>query len=283
MKRFAVTDLVSYLRNAVAVAEKELAGEDWLVEDLAYAALSDEELELYLKVAATRNFSEYPLDKIPEEAVYPITLLARKDLYFYLASCAAPLYNLQADGASLSRTQRFEHYMLLIQQLDKEFEDWENNGGTSGTNGTLTSYTVHLADRYYTQYNQRTSALPAVVLYIDSVGSDYVELSWNPKNHLVNFQSYKIYCSNNGDVFDDYKTSNEAKITSNAVLVGHIKNIWQKSFRIRGLNPETQYSVGVIVTANGGRKGYDLDTFITEAVSTGEEGEVENGDTEQGS
>ena len=282
MKRFGISDLVSYLRSAVVVAEKDLAGEDWLVEDLAYAAMSDEELELYLKVVATRDFSEYPLDKIPEEAVYPITLIARRDLYFHLATCAAPLYNLSADGASLSRTQRFEHYMMLIKQLDDELYDWEiNGGGTSGTNGTLTSYQVHLADRYYTQYNKRTSALPAVVLYLDNIGSDYVEISWNPKYHTTNFQSYKVYCSNDGDVFDDYKTTNQAKISSTAVLVGHIKNIWQKSYRIRGLNPETQYSVGVIVTANGGRKGYDLDTFTTEAlVSEDDEGGEDSGDTE---
>lgn len=280
MKRFEVSDLVSYLRNAVAVAEKELAGEDWLVEDLAYAALSDEELELYLKVAATRNFSEYPLDKIPEDAVYPITLLARRDLYFYLATCAAPLYNLQADGASLSRTQRFEHYMMLIQQLDKEFEDWENNGGSSGTNGTLTSYPVHLSNRYYTSYNQRTSALPAIVLYLDQIGSNYVEISWNPKFHTTNFQSYKVYCSSEGNVFDDYKLTEQAKISSTAVLVAHIKNIWQRSCRVRGLNPETQYSIGVVVTANGGRKGYDLDTFTTEAlVAEDDETGDESGDT----
>lgn len=266
MKRFAISDLVSYLRNAVAVAEKDLAGEDWLVEDLAYAALSDEELQLYLQVAATRDFSEYPLDKIPEEAIYPITLLARRDLYFYLATCAAPLYNLQADGASLSRTQRFEHYMALIQQLDIEFADWENNGGTSGTNGTLTSYPVHLSNRYYTRYNQRTSALPAVVLYLDEIGSDYVEVSWNPKFHTTNFQSYKVYCSSDGDVFDNYKFQDKAKVSSTAVLIAHIKNIWQRNCRIKGLNPETQYSVGVVVTANGGRKGYDLDTFTTEAL-----------------
>lgn len=281
MKRFAITDLISYLRSAVVVAEKELAGEDWLVEDLAYAAMSDDDLEMYLKIAATRDFSEYPLDKIPEEAIYPITLIARRELYFHLATCAAPLYNLQADGATLSRTQRFEHYMLLIQQLDKEFEDWETNGGgTSGTNGTLISYPVYLPDRYYTGYNKRNSALPAVILYIDSVGSDYVEISWSSKNHTTNFQSYKIYCSNDGDVFDDYRTTDEAKISSNAVLVGHIKNIWQTSFRIRGLNPNTQYSVGIIITANGGRKGYSFDSFTTEALVINEEGE-DNGDTEQ--
>lgn len=120
MKRFTTSELVSYLRVAV-----EVQAEDTDVSDTGYLAMSDAQLEEFIKVAATNSFSKYPLDKIPEDAIYPIILLAQRGLYFKLATIAAPLYNLQADGASLSRTQIFEHYMALIKQIDSEYQDYE--------------------------------------------------------------------------------------------------------------------------------------------------------------
>lgn len=271
MKLFTQEELVSYLRSAVFIENEEEKGDDGLVEDTAYLAMSDEDILLFIRVAVTRDFSEYSLGKIPEEAVWPVLLIARRDLYFKLATAAAPLYNLQADGASLSQDQRFQHYMQLIQQLDKEFEDYENNGGLSGTNGTLESFNAVLSDRYNTTYNQRAASPPAVVLYLDAVGEDYVELSWKAKRHTTDFSDYKIYISEDGAVFDEYQTTDREKISSKAVLAKTVKNIWQTKCRVTGLSPDTSYNVGIVVRANGGKCAYDSDSFTTEDSSVGGE------------
>lgn len=261
MKRFTVSELVSFLRVAV-----EVQAEDTDVTDTGYLAMSDADLEGFIKVAATNSYSKYPLDKIPEDAIYPIILLAQKGLYFKLATIAAPLYNLQADGASLSRTQIFEHYMALIKQIDAEYQDYESNGGSTG--GTLTSYSVQLANRRYTRYNQLTAQPPAVVFYIDSISDDSVELSWDCENHENDFLNYRVYLSTSGNVFDEYNT--ETNISAEAKMVIKITDIWQKKCRIKGLTPNTKYFAGVVVTANGAKKGYDSDSFITKEVTTAE-------------
>ena len=261
MKRFTIEELVKYLRLSVQIdGTDNLDDENGLVEDSAYLGLTDEEILLILRVAVTRDFSEYAVSKIPEESVYPITLVAKRDLYFKLATCAAPLYNLGADGASLSRDQRFQHYMALIQQIDKELSEWGDGGGISG--GTLSSFNVQLSNRYSTLYNQRTAKPPSVVIYVDRAGKDFVEISWLPKLHTTDFSSYQIFVAEGSDVFDMYS---ENKILPKAELFAEIKDIWQVQCRVTGLKPETAYNVGVIVCANGGKKGYDSDKFETGA------------------
>lgn len=258
MKKFSIEDLVSYLRSVV-----EVQAEGSEVEDTGYLAMSDEDLILYLRTAVTRDYSQYSLKKIPEEAIYPILLLARRELYFKLATISAPLYNLTADGASLSQTQRFEHYMQLIKQIDSEYQDYEENGGSSGT---VSTYNVSIANRYATRYNEVTVPPPAVSFYIDNVGDTFVEVSWESNLHKIDFKCYKVYISSSGEIFDEY----EGKVSENATLVSEVKNIWHKKCRIKGLTPNTSYYVGVVVDTTNGKKGHDSDSFTTEEVVTTE-------------
>ena len=53
MKRFTTSELVSYLRVAV-----EVQAEDTDVSDTGYLAMSDAQLEEFIKVAATNSFSK---------------------------------------------------------------------------------------------------------------------------------------------------------------------------------------------------------------------------------
>lgn len=63
--------------------------------------------------------------------------------------------------------------MKLIAQVDSEYDDWIENGGTD--NGTVKSYSVTLSDRYGTRYNYENAAVPTVVLYIGNITEDTVE------------------------------------------------------------------------------------------------------------
>lgn len=281
MTKFTTDDLVAHLRQAVQVKNE---GAD--VEDEGLLAMSDEDLLKHIQVAAARDYSEYPVNKLPPNAVYPVLMIARRDLYWTLATIAAPLYRLGADGAYLNEEQRFEHYLELIKQLDKEYEDYLSNGGGSSsdnrddevTMGTLSSVNVQIANRYSTRYNLRTAAPPAVLLYIDSVGADYVELSWKPKRAITDFRDFRIYLCTTGEVFDLYQVKDADKIAKDAECVKVIKNIWQKKCRIEGLEDGKTYSVGIVVTANGGKHGYDSENF-----TAGEQEESDNEELESGS
>ena len=278
--KITTAELVSYLRNAVKVDNKENAEEETgLVEDTAYLGMSDAELEMIIQVAITRDFADYSLSNIPPEAIYPITLISKRDLYFTLATCAAPLYDLKAEGGNeLKREQRWQHYYWLISQIDKELQNYYTNGGSSGTNGTLTSYNVQRSDRYNTVYNQRTAIPPAVILSIDNIGSNYVEVSWKPKYHTTDFNRYDVYVSDSGDVFDTYLVD-KWRLGEGARRMYAIKDIWQLSCRVIGLEPETMYSIGVIVIANGNKKAYSQELFTTiESENTTTEDTIESGD-----
>ena len=113
---------------------------------------------------------------------------------------------------------------------------------------------------------------------IDNIGSDFVEISWIAKWHTTNLNRYEVYASDLGDVFDTYQIRG-MRLGGGARKMYVIKNIWQLSCRVRGLTPETPYSIGVVVIANGGKLGYSQELFTTDAAeeiaSTVESGEVD--------
>ena len=257
MKMFTIDELVSYLRSAVEVQKSDS------VKDEAFLTMTDDDLQLFLRVAVTNNYSEYSLGRIPEEAVYPVLLLARRELYYKLATISAPLYNLEADGASLSRSNRFGHYMALIKELDSEYEFYTENGGV---NGTVQSSNVALSDRYTTRYNQEITPPPVVSLYVDSVADTYVEVSWKCKNLEERFKKYMVYISKD-KIFDEY-VDKDSQLSSSAVLATTITDKWQTRCRVSGLVSGTTYHVAVLAVNSLNRSGYDEDTFTTAKVTT---------------
>lgn len=117
-----VEQMIQFLRLSVYVQDKDKV----VTVDEQYLCMTDEDLLLYLNLALSRNFSDVPsLEYLPEDAVYPIILLAKKELYYTLAVKEAPLYDIGADNNNyLKRSQRFDHYMKLIAQVDSEYDDW---------------------------------------------------------------------------------------------------------------------------------------------------------------
>ena len=122
--------MIQFLRMSVSVQDKDKVVE----QDPQYLCMTDEDLLLYLNLAMSRNYSDTPaLKYLPEDALYGVIILAKKELYYTLAVKEAPLFDMGADNNNyLKRSQRFDHYMKLIVQADKEYEDWLENGGEDG-------------------------------------------------------------------------------------------------------------------------------------------------------
>lgn len=256
-----VTQLIKYLRLNVRLQDPDGAS-----VDPEYLSLTDEDILLYLNVAMTRDFPEVEsLDNLPTEDTYPLILLAKKELFFALAVKEAPLYDLIADNNNqLKRNQRFEHYMALIAQVDKEYNQFNEDGGAGGKQNTLTSYNVLLSDRYATKRNYEKGVTPVLSLYVGEVTETTVEVCWNVA--MSRFFCYRVYISDKR-ALDNYNLVNP--ISSEAKLVATIKNVHDNRCRIEGLQPNTSYYVVVTATEMSsltGRKEIQVMTLPSDEV-----------------
>ena len=249
-----VDQMVAYLRMNVSIQDPTGSA-----QDSEYLNMTDEDIVLYMSIVLTRDYPDVPsLDYLPTEYVYPVILLSKKELYFALATREAPLFDIGADNNNyLKRSQRFDHYMKLIAQVDEEYKEYLENGGAGGN--TLTSFDVLLSDRYATKRNYEKGVIPALILYLGSVTETSVELSWTVKN-LSRFQDYKVYISES-PIVDLFTVSN--KIAEGAKEVVIIRNVHQTQCRIEGLNPDTAYYVAVSVTEKSQLTGYAQVSFST--------------------
>lgn len=260
--------MIKFLRLNVNVQNDEG------VTDSAYLSMSDEDILLYLNVVLTRDFPDTPsLDYLPTSGVFPLILLAKKELYYALAVANAPLFDLGADNNNyLKREQRFKHYMALIEQAEKEYQDYLDNGGglSEGAGNTLTSFDVLLSNRYYTRRNYEKGAIPAPILYVDNVTQTYVEFHW--KNAVRRFAWCNVYVSTKPNV-DPYLVG-QSKIVDKSTLVQHLTDARQVSMRVEGLDPNTDYYIAIELVDMSSLTGY-----FEQKVTTLAEDEPEGPDT----
>ena len=246
-------ELIQYLRVSVNVQTEQTDGE----KDPNVLSLTDEQLRLYLQVVITRDFPKYSVDNLPQSAVYPVILLAKKELYFALATSTAPLYDLSADSNnSIKRDQMFRHYMDLVKAVDDEYNQYNEDGGAG--NNALTSFDVLLADRSATKRNYEKGVIPDPFIVIDNVGVTFVEFHWDVV--LSKFRQYNVYVSTS-KILDSHNPSNP--IDSGASPVATIKDVHHKSIRVTGLLPNTRYFVVVSATEMSSLTGYAEATFTT--------------------
>lgn len=266
-----VEQMIQFLRLSVFVQDKDSV----TVQDTEYLSMTDEDLLLFLNLAMSRNFSEYPsLQALPSDSYYPVVLLAKKELYYALAVKEAPLYDIGADNNNyLKRSQRFDHYMKLIAQVNDEYQDWLEDDGGGGTGGVVQSYNITLSDRYGTRYNFENAAVPSVILYIGDVTDNSVEFWWSVKN-ISRFYRYKVYVSKE-PIVDLYNL--KAHIAEGAKLIAEIKDIHQLRCRVTGLDPKSTYYIAVQAVNMATLSGYAQAQIETGPFETEEGGEDSGG------
>lgn len=256
-----VEQLVKYLRTSVSIQDPEGS-----TVDSAYLAMTDEDILLFIHVALSRNFSEaLSLDYLPNELIYPVVLLAKKELFFTLAMKEAPLFDIGADNNNyLKRSQRFDHYMKMVAQIDDEYEDYMENGG-AGAN-TLTSFDVLLPDRSMTKRNYEKGAIPTPRVLIRGYSSTIAEIQWIV--NMSRFYQYKVYISTE-PIIDSFTPSNPIK--SGAKLLTTVHDARHTSLRITGLKPSTLYYIAVSATELSSLTGYGEVSFTTDPETVGED------------
>ena len=81
---FSTETLVKYLRDSVLVQDPSTA------EDPVWLQMSDSDLAIVLEVAKYRDFPNQVLSSLANGVVYPLMLVAKKELYYRLAVKSAP-------------------------------------------------------------------------------------------------------------------------------------------------------------------------------------------------
>lgn len=254
-----VADLVKYLRLNVCIQDPNIT------QDTVYLNMSDDDIKLYMEVALSRDFPNETLETLPNDSIYPLILLSKKEMFYALAVASAPDYNLGADNNNyLKRSERFSHYMSLVNAASKEYEQYLEDGGAGGY--ALTSHNVTLSERYYTKYNYEYGLAPVLSLFLKEVGTDYVVIEWKSQSSS-HFKHYEVYVSDTPIV----DLSNlEKHISPDAVKVATIKDYHQKSCKIQGLSDlqNTQLYIAVVAEQLNLRKAYSQ--IVLEISESGE-------------
>lgn len=255
-------DIVSFLRKSLILDDPST------VVDEAYK-YTDDDLWDIVKLVVPLHNPAYTIENFPENETYFVIILAKKEVYYRLATASAPFYPLRAEGAELRKDYRFEHYMSLIRRLEVEYEQmWDRFENNKPINvGELI-----LKHKHFTTRNYNLATRPEVELYIDSIGTDFVNISWT-KFNVTNgmFSSYTLYLSKN-PIYDEY----EDKISDDAVKIDYIQNIHKTKYKIKDLEEDTTYYVAIISEDMNKLKGIsekEFKTLATPVEETEEEGE----------
>lgn len=257
-----VKNLISLLRSSVNIQSEETE-----VIDPAYLNMTDDDIELFIKLGVSRAYPDVTdLEELPSGSEYPVVLLAKIELYLKLAVIKADKVDMGADNNNyLKQSQRFGHYMKLVEEVRAEYDSWLENEGINGGSG-VTSYDVLLSNRHYTQRNFEKQATPKVSLHIDSVTSDNVSFSWKVAN-TSHFGRFKVYISKK-PIVDIYKegATYDKKLNEDATLVVSTSNIRNVFHKVGNLEAETTYYIAVISIERNQVFGYSEKSFTTLAV-----------------
>ena len=254
-----IEDMVKLLRDSVNIQNSKLPvldenGEPTLDEDgniiygvvdSAYLDMTDEDIQLYIKLGCSRSKPTISdLSEIEEGMQYPIILLSKIELYRKLAVLKADKIDLVADNNNqLKQSQRFDHYMKLAEDAKQEYEFWLENEDASSN--TVESYNVLLEKRHYSHRNYELQQTPKVKVSITNITSDSADVAWGVSN-VSKFGCYKVFFSTK-PIVDLYKEGALAldKVNEGAKLVKNTYNIRNNTYKLKGLEAETQYYLAV--------------------------------------
>ena len=262
----SIEELIKLLRDSVNVQNAEG------VIDPAYLSMTDEDILRFLKLGVNRIYPDIEdLYDLPANcSEYAIILLSKIELYLALAVRRADKVDLGADGAYLKQSDRFNHYMKLVEEVRQEYESWLDNEGE----GTVETYEVLHSKYSHTKRYYENQLQPKVSLKIANVTSDCFDLEWSVTN-VSHFGKYAVYLSDT-PIFNKYAEGSDYHnhlIQSESLkLIRETYDIRNATKHISGLEPNTHYYVLVIAQCRNGVWGSkEVSVATLEEVTVGEE------------
>lgn len=270
-----IDELVKILRSSVnvqvpleeTVIDEETNQETTVTKegtDPAYLTMTDDDIILFIKLGVTRAYPNISdLADLPSGSEYPITLLAKVELYLKLATLKADKVDMGVDNNTyMKQEQRFIHYMALVEEARLEYDSWLYNEGVNGGQGVC-SYDVLLSKRHYTQRNFEKQVTPKVTLKITNVTSDSANFHWEVSN-TSHFGRFKVYIGKK-PIVDMYKdgATYDKKIDGEAKLIVSTSNIRNTFHKVTNLEQGVTYYVAVISIERNQVFGYSEMSFET--------------------
>lgn len=245
-----IQDIIKFLRQSVLVQDPDVATVD---ED--FLSMKDEDFIPLLQIALSKVDPSDDLFSLSEENLYGLILMSKKELYHRLATKSAKSYSLtSSSGAHLNRSDVFDHYYRLIQEVQEEYTKYLSTGGGK----PIQFGEIILSSRYFTQRNYDLAKTPKVALSLDNIYKDKVELSWKI-TRINKFAKYELYISTN-PIVDKYKKN---AISTEAKKVETFKDIHTTCYRIEDLEEDTEYHVLILVEERNGLQGFAELKFTT--------------------
>lgn len=240
--------------NVVKFLQDSLRLQDPSTEtDPAYIFTEDQLWDI-VNIVTPAHSPYHTVDTLPDNEAYFVILLAKKEVYYRLATSTAPLYPLKAEGAELRKDFRFEHYMSLIRRVEAEYENsWDKF--ERGREVEVQDLLLH--SKHYSERNYKFAHVPSVTARIVAVRGDSVDVEWSKFNTPRGlFWHYSVYVSTS-PIYDEF----EGVIDPSAKKVVEIHDIHKTKVRIKGLSPDTAYFILVVSTDANKLQGYvELET-----------------------
>lgn len=261
-------EMITLIRSSVnvQVPVTDDNGDISYLTDPCYLVMTDEDIELYLKLALVKAFPDVDsFDDLPDGATFAIVLWAKIELYIKLAVARTDKVDLGADNNNyIKNSQRFKHYMDLVAEATRQYDDWLDNEGAevSGVN-VLNTYNVLLSNRHYTERNYELQHVPKVKLVVDNITTDSVQIRWSVSG-FSHFARYKVYIGTSPvvDMYQDGAMYTD-KLTENAECIKSTSNIRDCYHTLSGLIPNTEYYLAVFSIDKNQVFGYKQISFTT--------------------
>lgn len=264
---------INYFRRSVRLDDVTTAN------DPAYV-FSDDDLYGILEVSAPSHTGK-GIEETPDNEFYFVLLLAKREIYYRLATTTAPFYPLKAEGASLDKNVRFDHYIKLVETVTKEYEKMYeskygedgNFGDETGTGGVVTTYNSKVAGHGYAhRYDTLSSDIPLEVS-LSGITTSSVNLDWTrfDSTYGSDFLKYEVYVSEDL-IYDEYSPT-ATKISIPPIYT--IKEVRKTKIRVTDLEPDKDYFVLVRTTSRLGLQGFFQLPFKTKSNKVPNDRDVE--------
>lgn len=248
---------VDYLRSSLVLKSPEVETDPAFI-------FTDGDLLYILEIATSTHSPKHTASDLPENEFGFVVLLARKEVYWRLANATAPFYPLEAEGASLKKNVRFDHYFALLKYVDESYEKMlkaREEADSQMGNGVFTAE-LYTSTRSHTLRNKLGLAIGTKVTVM-AIGENTLDISWEVPD-TGNFYDYLLYVDT-ASIYDPYE---DVQIRNDATPVFQSYDRLRTKYRVKGLVPGTDYFVCIVARMRNGRNAFDqVTTQTSELVS----------------
>ena len=177
--------------------------------DPVVKALTVEEVEKVVRV--TMGTLKLDGGVVPNDYMPLFMCLAKKEMYWKLATASAPLNAVEVDGIKVEKETRFEHYFELIKQIEAEYQsilkDPNRLPEDGSFGGRVTSLDTIIDKPYCRSAYLQTYKLPKISANVDKIDTEFIYISVSLGKLVKEDYLKTTIMSCNSQIIDEYENS----------------------------------------------------------------------------